>query len=90
MGSPPGIGPAKSDDAEAHGPAQAVCQAKAHGAPRLVANSSGLDFGMPLGLWRFGKTTVFLNPGSPPAQRPCAGPEYPFKETRFDLLLGDG
>ena len=89
MGSPPGIGPARSDEAETRG------RPKPHARPRLMvleacANSSGLDLGMPVDLWRSGKTTLFLNSGSPPAQRPCAGPEYPFKETRFDLLLGDG
>jgi hypothetical protein len=54
------------------------------------ANSSGLDFGMPVDLWRSGKTIVFLNPGSIPAQRPHTGPEYSFKKTRFDLLPEDG
>jgi hypothetical protein len=50
MASPPGNGPARSDESEAHGPAQAVCQAKTHGAPRLAANSSELDLGMPVDL----------------------------------------
>ena len=64
MGSPPGIGPARSDEAEARGLAQAAAR------PRLMvleacANSSGLDFGMPVDLWRSGKTTLFLNSGSP-------------------------
>src|SRR5687767_5066473 len=92
----PSDGPSR---AEPPGPIQGLTKLrraawpKPHARPRLMvleacANSSGLDFGMPVDLWRSGKTTVFLNSGSPPAQRPCTGPEYPFKETRFDLLLG--
>jgi hypothetical protein len=74
MGSPPGIGPARSDETEARGLAQAAAR------PRLMvleacANSSGLDCGMPGDLWRSGKTTVSLDSSLAPAQRRRAGPE---------------
>jgi hypothetical protein len=63
MGSPPGIGPVRSDEAEAPGPSRMPSQGPRR--LRLAANSSGLDLGMPVDLGRFGKTTLFLNFSSP-------------------------
>jgi hypothetical protein len=49
--------------------------------------SSGLGQSRPAGRpRRFDHTIVFLNSGPVPAQRPHTGPEYLFKETKFDFI----